>query len=261
MIYANPNVRASFRDGYLIASFICDTEAELPALNYFADYTLEIGCTAHVIENATDYEMKSDGTWCKAIQSDLNSIINAISTIEDDLQDTTADATWCKTQIENTIYPALSSIINRGAKNALNIESATTTTDNGITFTVNNDMSITLTGSTTGTAWLHVPVTLKAGTYMFSGMTENGGTSNSYRIEFRQTPTSTVLKVCDSPVAVLFVVSNDNSCYFNVRVNNYDFGAGVTVYPMLSQPAEYNVDDTYKPYAPTNRELYKMINP
>ena len=264
MIYANPNVRASFRDGYLIASFICDTEAELPALNYFPDYTLEIGCTAHVIENATDYEMKSDGTWCKAIQTDLNSIINTISTIEDELNDTTADATWCKTQIEDFIYPALSSLINRGAKNALNIESATTTTDNGVTFTVNADLTITITGSAIApnNGWFIVPVVVPDGQYIFSGMPEDGGTS-SYRQELRTSPRGSVIGTNTETTGNTITISSGGATiYYHIRAaSGYDFGAGVTVYPMLSIPAEHAIDDTYKPYAPTNRELYKMINP
>ena len=71
MIYTNPNIRASDRDGYVIATFIADTVAELPATNYLTGYTLEIGCTCHVIEDSGDYEMKSDGTWIKRIPAVL----------------------------------------------------------------------------------------------------------------------------------------------------------------------------------------------
>ena len=63
MIYVNPVVRASNRDGYVIASFVCDDVSELPAISYLgSDKLLDMGCTAHVI-GMGDYEMKSTGVW------------------------------------------------------------------------------------------------------------------------------------------------------------------------------------------------------
>lgn len=47
----------------IIAHFICDSQADLPTPSSYTDNTLLIGCTAHCIEEQTNHEMKSDGTW------------------------------------------------------------------------------------------------------------------------------------------------------------------------------------------------------
>lgn len=106
MIYVNPNVRASSRDGYVIATFIADTVSELPATNYLTGYTLEMGSTCHVIENSADYEMQSSGTWVQRVpfpqqnmytKSQTDAMLAAIEGtiyVHDSVQVNLNDITW-----------------------------------------------------------------------------------------------------------------------------------------------------------------------
>lgn len=240
---------------------LCDTAADLPSTTFFAGFTLDAGSTALDISTAAHYMLNTAGAWILQRSADISSLVNDISNLQLNLQTVQTDAVYSRYSLDNYIFPAVRKLANDGAKNRLNLAAAQTVTDNGITFTVNSDFSITMTGSTTSTAWLHVPVTVKAGTYKFVGMTEQGGSSGSYRLEFRQTETSGVLFVCDTMAGITATFDEDKTCFFNVRVNNYDFGAdnSKTVYPMLCVPALYNVTSEYVPYAPTNRELFEML--
>lgn len=258
MIYVNPNVQDSYRTGYVIASFVCDTEAELPANNYITGYTLEMGCKAFVIENATQYIMQSDGTWCSANKTDLQYIIDTLSDIEPRLETAEQNGETALNYISD-LRLVIAQLINDGAKNVLDLTPAATTTDNGITFTVNSDFSITLTGIASATAWIHVPVTIPAGDYIFKGLTEDGSTS-TYRLDLRNTPTSGVMGVCDSEDGNPLSLASDFTGYFNVRVaSGYDCGAGVTVYPMIALEKYLEITQEYRPYAPTNKQLFDMI--
>lgn len=236
-----------------------DDVSDLPAPTDIPGCTIVQGSTMHIISTVEDYQMQGDGTWVLQQGTDLSSIISQISQIEDDLQDATADASWAKDQVNDYIRPALISLINRGAKNALDLSAAQTVTDAGVTFTVNADSSITCTGAASATAWIHVPVTIPPGTYYVTGMPEDGSAS-TYRIDFRLTPTGTTVFVADTEAPKTWTLAAAWSGYFNIRVGSgYDFGTGATVRPMLSQPDQYNISDAYVAYAPTNRELLDLI--
>lgn len=245
---------------HIRAQLVADTANELPAPTGLQGFTLEQGSTAVIVTTAERYMLSGSGTWYLQQTANLSSIVSDISQIQTTLLSVGSDATYAKYSIDTYFMPAVKKLINDGAKNRLNLAAAQTVTDNGITFTVNTDMSIHMDGSTTGTAWIHVPVTIKAGTYKFTGMQEAGGSTGAYRLEFRTTPTSGVLAVCDSTDGTDVTFNNDTNCYFNVRVNNMSFPVdiGKTVYPMLCNPDLYRMTSEYRPYAPTNRELFLM---
>lgn len=244
---------------HIRARLAVDSSSELPGPSDLSGYTLEQGSSARAIDDASEWMMQGDGTWSLQRSADLSSIINQLSQIEDDLHDAATDAAWAKSQVDDFIYPALISLIDRGAKNALDLSAAQTVTDAGVTFTVNADSSITCTGISSATAWIHVPVTIPPGTYYVTGMPEDGSAS-TYRIDFRLTPTGTTIFVADTEAPKTWTLAAAWSGYFNVRVGSgYDFGAGKTVRPMLSQPDQYNISDVYVPYSPTNRELLDLI--
>lgn len=50
---------------YIVIDIECDTDADLPAVNYFDDAECVIGqsSTAHVIDTNAKYQMKSSGVW------------------------------------------------------------------------------------------------------------------------------------------------------------------------------------------------------
>lgn len=178
MIYTNPNIRPSNRDGYVIATFIADTVAELPATNYLAGYTLEMGCTCHVIENSGDYEMQSNGTWVKRIPAELaNTYTRAeIDTIESDLQ-TDINAV---SLLANANKSTIADILQISGKNRLTAEQTTQTTDTA-TITANGDGTYHVETSapttqqivfTLGTAILHTGIE-----YIITGIANGSNTT------------------------------------------------------------------------------------
>lgn len=245
---------------YIRAVILCDTVADLPGVNDFTDYILTQGSTAHVISTAEDYQMQSDGTWSLHYDLNLSFIINSLSDIDSRLHAAESDSSYAKTQIDDFIYPALRAVINRGAKNALNLISAQSDTINGVTFTVNSDLSITISGTASATTFYSVPVTIPAGAYWYSGMPENGGTA-SYRLELRLMPGGSVSSSNDSEDGVSFVRNSDYTGYFSIRVaSGYSFGSPVTVKPMISPKVLYDITQDYVPYSPTNAEIAQLIH-
>lgn len=249
----------SMTDTAVRADLVCDTIADLPLPTYVTGYRLIIGSKAYIVADGTEYMLNSSGQWILQRSADVAALVADISQIEDQLQDTTEDASWARSQVDNYIRPALISLIDRGAKNALDLSAAQTVTDAGVTFTVNSDSSITCTGQATATAWIHVPVTIPPGRYNVTGMPEDGSTT-TFRIDFRPTPTGTPTLVLDTENPKVWNIATAWTGYFNIRVGSgYDFGTGKTVYPMLSQPDQYAFSQTYVQYAPTNRQLYELI--
>lgn len=162
-----------------------------------------------------------------------------------------------KTQI-TTNKNGIAAVANSGSKNLFkNI--ANSKTNNGVTFSVSADGTVSTSGSaTTAVAVLEIgSVTLSAGTYIISGCPEGGdwsGGTNKYRIR----------------VAVNGAWRGDEKGNgFSVTLNEGDtvslqvntaIGLDVTglVFKPMIRDASIE-DSTYVPYAPTNRELYEMI--
>lgn len=148
-----------------------------------------------------------------------------------------------------------------GAKNLLNHKRSGSTTIQGITYTVNADLSI----STSGTAdannnswWNLLPngITLPAGKYIIS---DNGNLNTpSHRLSIRLTDNTYVALGTSSETEVTLTATNQ-IVEFSIGIakgqasNNYVFK------PMLRLASD--PDDTYVPYAMTNRELTEVVTP
>ena len=148
--------------------------------------------------------------------------------------------------------PALSDLIeemtyDRAGRNLLDLRSAESQTINGITFTVNDDCSITIRGTASSSAFFSVPVVLPAGNKVFFGMTEEGG-ADSYRLELIATTQGNVYQISASVIPTVFTRSEEWTGYFNIRVaNGYTFDNPVTVYPMIMLKGDYAKCSKYAP--------------
>ena len=131
---------------------------------------------------------------------------------------------------------------------------ATTYTTNGVTYTVNNDGSVTANGTATADASINLSdfsltnpsnshvETLKSGNYILSGI--SGGSDVTYFIQYRDMTKSLSQNATDGDKEITVV--NGNNVYVIIRVK-----AGITVnnltfYPMI-RSADIE-DDTYEPY-------------
>lgn len=119
----------------------------------------------------------------------------------------------------------------------------------GITYTVNSDGSVTLTGaSTTGSTYNYfsIPVTLKPGKYKVNGMPSTSSNS-TYRVDLRSTESGgTVYGYGAKEFEVEF--TETTTVYYMIRIDGTykeELG-GITFYPMIRY-ADIT-DDTYEPY-------------
>lgn len=145
-----------------------------------------------------------------------------------------------------------------GAKNLLEVTS-TTRTVNGVTFTVNNDQTITVNGTNTGTStalFVINDIPLQSGiAYTISGC-PSGGSSATYYIGSLDT-TDWQEFTTDTGNGGTATLSESKTIRFRIGIRS-----GVTVDDLVFKPmlrrAEIT-DASFVPYAPTNRELYEMI--
>ena len=148
-----------------------------------------------------------------------------------------------------------------GAKNFINVTS-TTSTYNGLTFTINADNSVTVNGTATVRSYFtlsnEIAWDLKAGNYIINGC-PSGGSASTFELQIRTDESDSSLWI--------FGIDYGNGANFNIasdkKVKAYiGVQSGVTVtnktfYPML-RPASIQ-DDTYVPYAMTNREMTPYV--
>ena len=132
----------------------------------------------------------------------------------------------------------------------------------GITYTVNEDGSVTLTGaSTTGSTYNYfsIPITLKPGKYKVNGMPETSKTT-TYRTDLRATESGgTTYGYGAKEFEVEF--TETTTAYYMIRIDGTykeELG-GVTFYPMIRY-ADI-IDDTYEPYKENiDERLIKIQN-
>ena len=160
-----------------------------------------------------------------------------------------------KDAIDDTAADIYEVIGKNGAKNLLP-NTATSKTQNGITFTVNNDGSVTVNGTATANTVLYIydGLSVPNGSYKISA---NASLSMDLQVvidsgSYGGTRKATV--VSDSEVS--FNVNNE-TLFTYVWVRNGTTINNVTIYPMLR--FAFDTDSTYQPYAMTNKELTSLL--
>ena len=142
-----------------------------------------------------------------------------------------------------------------GAKNLLP-NGATSQTIHGITFTVNADGSVTANGTITEICYLtlteHLDTSSLAGC-LINGLPIENEPGIAYRIHSRSSYVS--LKDFVKNNDILTDVGND--VCLSIRIATEQTINNLTFYPMLRLASD--PDDTYVPYAMTNRELTEAI--
>ena len=147
-----------------------------------------------------------------------------------------------------------------GVKNLLQVTDHSRTRM-GVTFTVNPDYSISLSGSveagqTHSYMTINTGFMLPAGKYYLTGCYPNGG-ENTYRLIFTNMNTSQ--QYYDFGEGVEIVLDTDSLVYATIWINSGVVTDGMVFKPMI-RPA-YITDDTYEPYARSNQELTGEVEP
>ena len=170
------------------------------------------------------------------------------------------------------ITPELIELVDSGAKNILELDLATikslnnsgrytwnnnAVTNAGVTYTINSDMSITLTGTASGLSYIRLKsnFTVPKGTLILSGC-PSGGATNTYRLYTDGLPNGwedvgqSVERIFTSDVTVT---------YITIAVNS-GTATGFTFKPMICTKAAWDVSQKYVPYGMSNPELTNNIS-
>lgn len=117
----------------------------------------------------------------------------------------------------------------------------------GVTYTVNEDGSVTLSGTSTNENYFSIPITLQPGKYKVSGMPETSQT-NTYRVDLTKYDVGIgVYKSGTKEFEVEF--TETTTVYYSIKIDSSykEPLDGVTFYPMIRY-ADI-IDDTYEPYS------------
>lgn len=131
--------------------------------------------------------------------------------------------------------------VGERTKNLLQ-NTATSQTINGVTFTVNNDKSITCNGTATGTAAITINTIFSINSTKISGC-PMGGSWSSFELDLLNINTNNV-DVMDTGNGA--VIQNENSYRVRIRIASGYTCNNLTFYPMIRK-ADIE-DDTYEPY-------------
>lgn len=146
----------------------------------------------------------------------------------------------------------LARLVDAGAKNLLN-HTVYTRTVNGVTYTVNVDMSITITSDGTNTQsllYLTQNAPLAAGTYILSGCT--GGSSTTYDLR---------VKVGDT-ITNNYDGGTEFSSYGTIETSIVVRAAqtlNITIEPMVCTKAAWDISQKYVPHRPSYDELIARV--
>ena len=130
---------------------------------------------------------------------------------------------------------------HRVRKNLLQ-NNATSQTVNGVTFTVNNDKSITCNGTATGTAAITINTIFSINSTKISGC-PIGASWSSFELDLLNINTNNVDAMDTGNGAV---IQNENSYRVRIRIASGYTCNNLTFYPMIRK-ADIE-DDTYEPY-------------
>lgn len=157
------------------------------------------------------------------------------------------------------LHDAVGAVAALGAKNLFPI-TAISQTIGGITFTVNSDGTVTANGTKTNNDWfiLSENNSFDANTYTLSDGLPNDTTDCQLIIATARSMSAAIMAtaVNSRPQTKTFTTAQ-NGLYYAIRIASGKTVNNLTFKPMIRR-AEIT-DDSYAPYAPTNRELYEMI--
>lgn len=174
----------------------------------------------------------------------------------DDTQ-ATATNTWSAQKINNEINElsdTSNAILNDvGAKNLLP-NKATSQTVSGVTFTVNSDGTIRAVGTATSAILFDISIkpTLADGTYILSGCPQ-GGSQDTYYLHYTNAVDTAFSDYGNGVEFTPFDYTQNPNAKVRLCIKPAAGAVNLLFKPMI-RPVSI-ADDTYVPYAMTNREL------
>ena len=126
---------------------------------------------------------------------------------------------------------------------------AVTETRNGITFTINEDKSVTINGTATANIYFALgEFSIPNGSYVFSGCED--GSASSHLLYLQKNDSSGYIDI--KTAEKKFTISDQDPRQVLIAVYSGATVSNVTLYPMIRQDG---VDDTYEPYKYSNSNI------
>jgi hypothetical protein len=165
---------------------------------------------------------------------------------------------------------ALVQIVDNGAKNILQIGTAVTVSDNGVTAVTNTDGSITLSGasssdsefvlindlysgSTSSSYSSEIPI--KSGDYIIKATGDVGVRIRA--INYNSSSDATTISASDADVK--FTASKSYIVFQLIIRPDADFTTPITIYPMCCDSSLYALSYDYQPYKPSYDDTVKQV--
>ena len=238
------------------------TQAINRALNDMTDAQIEA-----LVQSAVGTEMSQRQMADLNLQSALETAVSAIRSemtqkaSTSDVTAAVADEAAARQAADAELHNAVGAVAALGAKNLLKI-TASSQTIKGVTFTVNDDQTVTVNGTNDGTGastFVIVPnaqaITIPDGNYILSGCPTGGGESVPFDLRwYMYSPGKSAYDSGNG--ASIEKSGNGTGSNIAIVVKTGQTAHNITFKPMIRR-AEIT-DSTYVPYAPTNRELYEL---
>lgn len=163
-----------------------------------------------------------------------------------------------------TLTPAAIKAVDDGAKNLCNWSASTSTIEH-VTFTINSDKTVSTSGTATARAQKALTFTvssaLKAGRYALSGCPSGGIQSGTilYCLYIWDNTASTRVCSNDTGGGIEFDWTPDASHTYTITIDvrSGTNASGLTFKPMICTAQDWAVSQKFVQYCPTNRELYE----
>ena len=247
-----------------LANIQCDDVSDLPTPDQSATlgYVIVRGSQAKVLATSENYILGSTGTWVKmedGVKLDLAGYATE-QYVDDELADKVDISVYSSGQAAQD--DLINYAINTGAKNLLAYNGYGTGTENGVTYIINTDGTITVNGTPQGASPSYIELKLNGnaaniaqfcdGHHILSGCPA-GGSDNKYRMYAARSTYSRF----DYGNGVLLTKTAFTDIRLVIYIANRYTADNLVFKPMIRR-ADIT-DDTFEAYAPTNRELYEMI--
>lgn len=236
------------------------TQAISRALNDMTDAQIEA-----LVQSMVGTEMSQRQMADLNLQASLESSVSAIRSemtqkaSTSDVTAAVADEAAARQAADAELHDAVGAVAALGAKNLFPI-TAISQTIGGVTFTVNDDGTVTANGTKTNNDWfiLSENNSFDANTYTLSDGLPNDTTDCQLIVATARSMSAAIMAtaVNSRPQTKTFTTAQ-TGLYYAIRIASGKTVNNLTFKPMIRR-AEIT-DDSYAPYAPTNRELYEMI--
>lgn len=247
---ADLDVSSTSATGHVIRS-IEQVDGKINAVAELVDTAPKIGSTKLITSDAV----------YTALSTKQNTLTFDTTPTNNSTNPVTSGGVYTSQQAQDT---AIAKLVDAGAKNLLK-NTGTTQTIRGITFTVNDDGTVTVNGTNTSTSaavfYVNILPAATAASYNDCRLTgcPEGGSTSTYRLAVQLNSGSYTTYASDTGNGATISNVPSSDCrvgifvYAGATVNNLVFK------PMICTLENYVISSEYVPYAPSNRELYEMI--